>query len=531
MRRTEISTLHAALALVILTVVVFGPSVGYGFVHLDDDYLIYNNPAVQSLTWGNILYVFTHYDPQLYIPLTFLSYQLTALLFDMNATAFHVIDLLLHSINVILVLLLVRKLSGSLFTAAIAAALFAIHPIQTEAVMWAAARKDLLSGFFFLLSANAYLRYREEFSGNRYLIWSIALYALALLAKISIVLLPLWLLGIDWLQRREFGKRMIIEKIPYALLAVLFGIVAVIGKSRILEASGTLTNVLLIFKSAAFYVGKFFWPLGLSVGYNYTGGGQNLLANFGVDVVVVTLLIGLMFFLLFRRKRLAAFGIATYFVLLAPSFTTFWKNGTLFFASDRYVYLASVGIFTCIALALNALKNRMLNRGWSPLPLYGAVSVLLIALIPITEAQVAVWADTESLYRNNLHFYPDSVMVETNLGLELQQKGKREEARQHYLRAISLDVHAVEAYFNLSSLEAEEGHQDAADRLKLQIIDVLAADHLRSPADLEPLLWLVGRLYRMGRPDEAVRLLRKLIDLAPQFPEPLQLLQERGKIP
>lgn len=528
MRRTEFTTLHVAVALVLLTLVVFGPSVGHGFVHLDDDYLIYNNPAVQNFTWGNILYVFTHYDPQLYIPLTFLSYQLTALLFGMNATAFHVIDLLLHCANVVLVLLLIRKLSGSLFTATIATALFAIHPIQTEAVVWAAARKDLLSGFFFLLSAHAYLRYREGFSGNRHLIWSIALYALALLAKVSIIMLPLWLLGIDWLQRREFEKRVILEKIPYALLAILFSIVAVIGKSRILEASGTLTNVLLVFKSAAFYVGKFFWPLGFSVGYNYTGGGQHLLADFGVDVAIVMLLVGVIVFLLVRRQRLAAFGLASYFLLLAPSFTTFWKNGTLFFASDRYVYLASIGIFTCIALALNALKNRMLHRGWSPLPLYGVVSVLLIALIPITFAQTAVWADTESLYRNNLRFYPDSVMVETNLGLELQQKGQREEARQHYLRAISLDVHAVEAYFNLSSLEAEEGHQGAADRLKLQIIDVLAADHIRSPADLEPLLWLVGRLDRMGRPDEALRLLRKLVELAPQFPEPRELLKMRA---
>ena len=525
MKRLHNPLFITSITLIALSLIVFGPFVGNEFVSLDDSYLIYANAAVKTFSIRNVFHVFTHYDPQLYIPLTFLSFQLSAAIFGMHAIAFHAVNLLLHCANVILVLLIIRRLSGNLFIASVTAALFAIHPIQTEVVLWAAARKDLLSGLFFLLSTLWYLKFREHSLRKKNLYVSVLFYGLGLLSKVSIIMLPVWLLLIDYLHKRPLKKPVFIEKIPYAVLAAVFAVIAVIGKSRILESSGSLTNVLLVFKSAAFYIEKFLWPFGLSVGYPYTGSGS-LVADFGLSVLLVSALVCLTIILLYRRNRFAAFGLATYFLLPAPSFTTFWKNGTLFFASDRYVYLASIGFFAFVSVVLNLLKNRMQQRKLSALPLYAVTSVLLIALMVITHAQGAVWADTESLYRNNLRFYPDSVMVETNLGLELQHKGKKTEARQHYLHAIELDPHSVEAYFDLSSLEAEEGKTAEADTLKLRIIDAVAADHLRSPADLRPLLWLVGKLERMGKVDESVRLLRKLIALAPQYPEPHELLAQ-----
>ncbi len=508
----------SAFAFVILPLAVFGPFVGNEFVSLDDSYLIYANAAVKTLSLTNILYVFTHYDPQLYIPLTFLSFQFNAAIFGMNATAFHTVNLLLHCANVVLALLIIRRLSGNLFVASVTAALFAIHPIQTEAVLWAAARKDLLSGFFFLLSTLWYLKFREHDSVRKNLHLSVCFFALALLSKVSVIMLPFWLLGIDWLQRRDVRRPMFTEKIPYGILAVFFGGVAVIGKSRILQSSGTLLNILLPAKSVAFYLEKFAWPTGLSVIYPYSG--QSVIADVAWSAGLVVLLVAVLIFLAVRgKRRLFAFGLGTYFLLLVPSFTTFWKNGFLYFASDRYVYLASIGIFLIVALVLNLMKNRIHRRFGSGMPGILIAGVLIVALIPVTRAQSGVWANTEMLYRNVLRFYPDSVMAHTNLGLELQHEKKLAEARQHYERAIELDPHSVHAYFNLSSLNTEEGKTEEAKQITLSIVDAFGPEQILSPSDLRPFLWLVGKLERIGRPDESLRLLQKLVSIVPQYPE------------
>lgn len=514
----ERAGLWHCIVFIALPLIVFGPFITNEFVSLDDNYLIYDNPAVKSLTWANLLYVFTHFDPQLYIPLTFVSFQVNALIFGMNATAFHAVNLLLHCANVVLVLLILRRLSGNLFVATAAAALFAIHPIQTEAVLWAASRKDLLSGFFFLLSALSYLQFRENDTTKKNLYLSVLFYGLGLLSKVSIIMLPVWLLGIDWLHKRGLGKEAFSEKIPYGVLALIFGTIAVVGKSRILESSGTLLNILLPIKSVAFYLQKFLWPTDLSVIYPYSG--RSLIGEFAFEAVLIALLAASLIFLVVRgKRRLLAFGLATYFLLLVPSFTTFWKNGFLYFASDRYVYLASVGIFLIIALFLNVLKNRVHTRFGTPVPVFLIIAVIIITLIPVSWAQSGVWKNTVSLYRNVLAVYPDSVMAHTNLGLELQHEKKLAEARLHYERAIELDPHSVHAYFNLSSLNTEEGKTEEAKQITLKIVDAFGPQQILSPSDLSPFLWLVGKLERIGRPDESLRLLEKLMTLAPQYPD------------
>ncbi|NOS66822.1 MAG: hypothetical protein HOO67_00410 [Candidatus Peribacteraceae bacterium] len=504
-----ITVTHIAVCLVVLTLLVFAPFVGNAFVSLDDNYLIYANPAVQNFTWSNLVHVFTSYDPQLYIPLTFVSWQINALVFGMNAWAFHVVNLLLHCANVVLVLLILRRLSGSLFIAGFAAALFAIHPIQTEAVLWAASRKDLLSGLFFLLSTHAYLRYREHDWIRKWLLWSIVFFALGLLSKVSVITLPVWLLGIDWLQKRRIDRQMFLEKIPYVILAVIFGMIAVYGKSRVLGSSGSLVNVLLPAKSAVFYLQKFFYPVGLSVIYPYSG-QASFLMEFALSIgIILALMVTALIF--FRGKnRLITFGIATYFLLLTPSFTTFWKNGFLYFASDRYVYLASIGFFVIVALLLRCLYGIL-----KPTGVHVLSCVIIVLLVPVSWAQSSVWSSTEALYRNVVLFYPDSVMAQTNLGLELQLTGNLKEARERYVRAMELDPHSVHAYFNLASLENKEGHPAEAERLYVAIVDAFGTDQVGTASDVRPFLWLIKRLNDLGRPADAERLFKKLETLAP----------------
>lgn len=518
---------HVSVAIVLLALAAFAPGVGNAFVSLDDNYLIYANPAVQSMTWKNIIHVFTSYDPQLYIPLTFLSWQINAALFGMNPAALHLVNLLLHCVNAVLAFLILRRLSGSILIAAVAATLFAIHPIQTEAVLWAAGRKDLLSGLFLLLSTHAYLRYREN-DAKRSLNWSVVFFALGLLSKISVVTLPVWLLVIDWLQKRRFDRRMFMEKSPYAVPAVILGVIAVVGKTRVLGSSGTLLNILLPAKSAVFYLRKFLWPSGLSVIYPYAGQPHDLTAEFAWSFGIIAALAAVALFCFRGRNRMISFGIGTYFLLLAPSFTTFWKNGFLYFASDRYVYLASIGFFAVVGLLADRLKNTLdRTRAGAAFPILCASAIA--ALLPTTWAQGKVWSDTEALYRNVLRAYPDSVMAQTNLGLELQLLGNLAEAREHYERAMELDPHSVHAYFNLAALENKEGNRAEAEKLYVAIVDAFGPLQVATASDIKPFLWLTRRLNDLNRPHDAERLFNRLNSLAPkQLEDAVKLQNEIG---
>lgn len=501
--------------LIVLTLIVFGPFIAHAFVSLDDNYLIYANPAVQTLSLRNILHVFSTYDPQLYIPLTFLSWQLNAALFGMNATAFHLVNVLMHCANVVLVLVIIRRLSGNLFVAALTAALFAIHPLQTEAVLWAAGRKDLLSGFFALLSLLQYLKFREHRNSRTFMICIIC-FALALLSKISVVLLPAIFLLIDWLTDRKIGLKELREKIPFGVLSAIFLVIAVIGKSRLLAQSGGIVNLLLPFRSTTFYLWKIFSPAGLSVIYLYEP-GSSLFADFAGPVIIVLLLGLLTLFLIARRAAHPALALGMFFLLLAPSYSTFLKNGFLYFASDRYVYLALIGAFWFLTQLLDAVRKRLPGKATLVIPVLSALVIL--TLIPSTYAQNAVWKDTESLYRNVLRWYPNSVMAHTNLGLELQNRKNLQGARVHYEKAMQSDPHSVHAYFNLASLENEEGHPEAAEKLYVAIVDAFGPQQVTSVADVRPFLWLIGKLNRLGRAQDAERLFNTLQELAPEYLE------------
>ncbi len=162
--------------LIALLLAVYGSLVLHGnFVLWDDNNLITNNTHIQGLTFANIGYNFTHFDPELYIPLTFLTYQFDYAFGGLDASFFHFTNLLLHTLNALLVTLLLYQLTKKRWIAVLCGLLFAVHPLNVEAVAWASARKDLLSTFFFFLSCFTYLRYRSEQSASSYW-WSVVFF-------------------------------------------------------------------------------------------------------------------------------------------------------------------------------------------------------------------------------------------------------------------------------------------------------------------------------------------------------------------
>ena len=246
---------------------VYGYSLTNEFVHWDDGLLIFENPIVQEFSFRSIYKAFTSYDPELYIPLTLLSYQIDHVIGRLNPFFYHLTNLILHAFNALSVAWIGFLLSKNKWIAALSAFLFAVHPLNTEAVVWASARKDLLSAFFILPSFAFYLKYSENRS-TRWYGASLIGFLLALLSKATVIFFPLVLILTDLRNHRRIDRKMIVEKIPFFLLSILLGIIAMFGKEG--NATLLIEKILIGSKAAIFYLTKIIVPYGFSVLYPYT---------------------------------------------------------------------------------------------------------------------------------------------------------------------------------------------------------------------------------------------------------------------
>jgi tetratricopeptide (TPR) repeat protein len=496
------------LVIALVAVVAFGPFIGHPFLSIDDNYLITKNPAVTHPDWKGIVHVWTHFDPQLYIPLTFMGWQLTSALFGVSAPLFHGINLLLHILNGCLVYAVLLRLRASRGMALSVALLFIVHPLQTEAVLWAAGRKDVQSGFFALLALLQYLRFRE--GTDSAWAWSILLFGAALLSKVSVALLPCVFLAIDWVEHRDL-RSSLAAIWPHTLLSFVLIVVAVIGKSHEIGSSGTLTSVLLPAHSLSFYLQKAFLPTGLSVIYAYVP--APLL--WSILPVVCSLAVGLgaLFLLLRRRSTAAALPLLLFLVFLAPSFATSWKNGDLYLASDRYAYLAMIGLVWAFCIIGRSVCDRVHERCAALL-----LGLTTLVLCSMTWRQGEVWQTSLQLYQQALAVSPTSVMAQSNVGSEHLSQKRYAEAKEAFLRAVELDPTATIPHYNLAAIAEAEGDTAEIIRRYEHVVDIVSARELNSASDTERFVWLVGALDRFGRPDAAIRLARKLTEIAPWEP-------------
>ncbi|MDO8648731.1 MAG: tetratricopeptide repeat protein [Candidatus Peregrinibacteria bacterium] len=512
----RLSLRDIAILISVATFLVYAQHLGNAFVALDDGILITQNLAVQRFSWWSIKTAFTTYDPELYVPLTIVSYMLEHALFGLKPIVFHTTNLLLHIGSTVLILLTIHRLSGNRLLATLTALLFALHPLQVEAVVWASARKDVLSAFFFLASIYTYVLQRERGERTRYTV-SVFAFLLALLSKVSVILLPLVLLLIDWYQGRKFTWPVLREKIPYFLLSVVFGLIAIYGKLGIVDALPLGTNALLALKSSVFYLQKILLPTGLTAIYPQSTPITLASLEFIIPLLIV---LGMLIVALLLRNRMRAVSVAIlfYFLMLAPSFTTFQKNRYIFFASDRYAYLAVIGMFLLIALFLTPMIQRSAIRSirWSA----GLVAtILILTCASLTYAQGFTWKDSIALYENALEHYPESGMAANNLATVLAKMGRTQEAIAMYERAIAVDPRRMEPKINLARIELESGNVDRAIR---DLTDVTAALNIQASVRPEEFaaFYFLGEAYEKAGDDaQAIAQFERAVERGPAFAE------------
>lgn len=418
---------------------LIAPALRFAFISWDDEMLITLNPMLHAPLFTSVWHAWTSYDPELYVPLTTMSYLFDRVLWGFSPMGFHATNLALHLLNVCLVYILLLRLPLQRSIATVAALLWAIHPLQVESIAWVSARKDLLAGAFALGSCLLFLHARQR---GTYPVGSLLLFACGLLAKVSVAPLPMLLLLKDLHQKRSW-RIMSRSLLPFFLLAILFALIAVGGKAQHLEVLTFSETILLSVHALSFYVSKLLWPSPLSIAYPVTlpisGDDPRIFLSIIALVVMVALL--------WQWRRSGAWRAWTWYgVWLLPSFLSFNRAGHLSYGSDHYAYLALLGLIVFGVVCVHHLLRS--TPGWR-LPI--AAAVLLCSSL-LFSLRLPAWQTSETLYRSALAAFPNEAFLHYNLGVDLARTKRLAEAKEALVRATELDPGFSEAWSNLASV-------------------------------------------------------------------------------
>jgi tetratricopeptide (TPR) repeat protein len=438
-----------ALLLALVTLLVFLPAGRYRFVDFDDPEYVTDNAFVKNgLNWTDLRWDFTAFHSGNWHPLTWISHQIDCELFGLNAGPHHFVNILLHAANAALVFLLLWRLTARLWPSALIAALFAWHPLHVESVAWISERKDVLSTFFGLLSLLSYAKFARE-NRRRNFWFALLFFALGLLAKPMLVTLPCVFLMLDFwplgrltrhatenaslapLLNFKYCAALILEKWPFFALAAMSCVVTVFAQ-KTGGAVVSLARVPLAYRienapiAAVKYVLKLFWPSNLSAIY--------LLGRIywweAVLSAAVLILISAAAWRWRAAKPYFMVGWLWFLGMLVPVIGLVQVGSQAM--ADRYTYLPSVGFFLAVAL----LAADGLDRIQMPKKIITGMSLLILAAcISVTECQLPVWQDSETLFRHAIAINPRNVLAMINLGVILQDEGRLGEALDTYQQA------------------------------------------------------------------------------------------------
>ena len=518
------------------------------FLDYDDNEYITNNAHVKAgLTWANVQWAFSTSEEANWHPLTWLSHELDSELFGLNPVGHHVVNVLLHAVNAVLLFLLLQSATGFRWRSLMVAALFALHPINVESVAWAAERKNVLSMLFFLLALYAYGRYARRPGLGRYIAVA-GFFVLSLLAKPQAITFPFLLLLWDYWPLDRIGARdmptqagnaprlpiarLLLEKLPLLFLSAASAVItmeaqkaggAVKDLARFSLPLRLETTVI----SYARYLGKTFWPTKLVLPYPHP---LKLYPAWQVGAAVALLLLITAIVLCARDKRYLAVGWFWFLGSLVPMIGLVQVGEQAM--ADRYAYIPFLGLFLMIVWLIadwtaDWNKSRQVPARWLAIP---AVCCLL-ALASLTYRQVGYLHDTEALWRRALALTQDNYIAQGALAGVLHKQGKTEEAIEHIRAALAIRPDDWPANLILAAYEQSQG-DTAAATARYQMVALRASKPSQRAAAYNDL----GTAYRQTgdllRAKEAFEQSLRLVPSQPMLMVTLGLIaQKNGDLP
>ncbi len=461
------------LLLAAAVLAIYWPVHNFGFTQYDDEHYVTHNPWVpKGLTLQGIWWALTTGYFSYWHPLTWMSHMLDVQLFGMRGGGHHLVSVAFHILNSILLFLSLYWMTRSQVKSALVAALFAFHPMHVESVAWIAERKDVLSGFFWILCVWAYAWYAENRAMHRYLI-ALILFGCGLMAKPMVVTLPCVLFLLDWWPLARFqwarspvhdfpkrpmasvtSKELLLEKLPFFGGSLLSAGVTYYGvhhagsivSEQIFPLGLRLANVPI---SYVRYIAKLFWPINMTVLYPMPNEWPVWMVLSSTGLLVM-LSIPIVF--LARRCPYLISGWLWYLGPLVPTIGIVpvgWQS-----IADRYTYIPFIGLFWMIIWGADDLARRI-----APLRV-GLALAACVALIPlaiVSREQVGVWKDTRRLFAHGVAVTRNNAIAHYNLGLALYMQGDRLGALQNFARSVAINPKYADANNNLGMLLMETG--------------------------------------------------------------------------
>jgi tetratricopeptide (TPR) repeat protein len=405
------------LVCLLVSFVVLSPNINNDWVNWDDETFVLENDLVGELSLANTAAIFKTVDGNGgYTPLVLLSWSLDHASDGYNPTVFHTTNVLLHLITVLLVFSFIFLLTGRIDVSVITALLFGIHPAQLEAVAWITARKDLLYGLFYLAGLVTYLKFLKPDESRKRRLYLVCLlfFVGALFSKGAAVTFPLSLLLIDFLKSRKEFKKLLMEKIPFLLLSVLFGVVAIVGQQQ----GGAIDEVQNISLLESFFVGcygfvvyviKAIVPYGLSSYHPYPYLPGQALPWYLYAAAIPAIASVILAFVYAKRRRKIAFGFL-FFACSMVLVLQFLPVG-LSIVSERFSYIGYIGLFFLVALGISQIATRFENYRVAT---YVGFALYLIGLGTLTFQRSDVWENSESLWTDVIYNYPNDFLAYGN---------------------------------------------------------------------------------------------------------------------
>ncbi len=466
------------IGIIAATLAAYEPIRYNDFVSYDDSVYITENEDIKAgITWQSLAQAFTKPHFYMWHPLTTLSHMLDYELFGLNPFEHHLVSVLLHITNALLLFWIITNVTGGIWPGAFIAAVFALHPLQVESVAWAAERKTVISGMFWLLTMAAYIHYARRPGARRYALVLIV-FGFCIMTKPVVITLPLALLLLDYwpLERIKWGHdtkghkpeervfqefsvgRLLSEKIPLLVMSAILGVITYIaqksgGSVITLERIQFGHRIANVFVSYIRYIGKLIWPSKLAVFYPR----EDLSMAMVILCILLFLLITIFSIYSGLRKKYFIVGWLWFLGTLVPVIGIV-QSGMQAMA-NRYMYIPMLGLLvisTCFVKELIAARPRYKNIAAA------AAGIVLLSLIITTRMQVGHWRNSLTLFKYTLEISSNNEIAENSYGAALCREGRIAEAIPYFRNAIRIAPLHFEARNNLAKALLKEGYYDKA---------------------------------------------------------------------
>jgi len=548
------------VVLVLATFAAFEPVRHNEFVNYDDDDYVTENPQVTGgISWESMVWAFTSSHVGNWHPVTWLSHMLDCEFFGLEPPGHHLVNLLFHLVNTLLLFAVLKRMTGVIWRSAFVAAVFALHPLHVESVAWVSERKDVLSTLFWLLTMAAYLRYVNRQGGLGWYLLALLAFAVGLMAKPMLVTLPFVLLLLDYWPLGRFqngqiaedsGDRnrkhsffyLVREKVPFFVLAALGSVVTFLverggGSVASKEWIPVTVRVSNASISCVKYMIKMVWPSRLAVLYPHPHKVFLLPA-----VLSALLLVAITIAIIYagRRHKYLPAGWLWYLGTLVPVIGLVQVGGQAL--ADRYTYVPLTGLFIIIAWGVPELLAKWRYR--KIILAFSAIAVI-IALSICTHRQVCYWRDSKTLFQHALDVTENNGIMLNNFGDALRREGHPKEAIAYFDEALRINPQHYLARSNKARVLTDLGRVDEAIAIFTELLRVkkdwpdphnylglayakkgnydLAVQSYNRALQLKPAYFrarnnLGVAKKKQGKINEAVQMWEKALQLAPDYP-------------